>query len=172
MQYLVYGTMQNNYHRKPLPAPIAYVMDYREEAVAKIAMIFYELFKETLKACNMSVPSDPEELCNFLLGKSSSNDIPFILTDAGFGFCYSDVQFREAHKDAGGDPGSARTWILAIAELYPDICRMDEVIDFTLKELLGAVIIIARTKKIIKGTRTKRAAFMQSSGGCTPSSYE
>ena len=52
MQYLVYGTMQNtHYHRKPLPAPVAFVMDYREEAVTKIAVTFYELFKETLKAC-------------------------------------------------------------------------------------------------------------------------
>lgn len=173
MQYLVYGTMQNtHYHRKPLPAPVAFVMDYREEAVTKIAVTFYELFKETLKACDMSVPSDPEELCHFLLGESDSNDIPFIQGNAGFGFQYSDVAFREAHKDAGSDPGNARTWILEIVELYPDVCQIDEVINFTLKELLDAIIIIARTKQIIKGTRAERVARMQSSGGLTPSSCE
>lgn len=173
MQYLVYGTMQDtHYHRKPLPTPVAFVMNCREEAVTKIAVTFYELFKETLKACGMSVPSDPEELCRFLLGESDSNDIAFITGDAGFGFRYSDVEFREAHKDAGGDPGNARTRILAIAELYPDVCLVDEVIDFTFKELLDAIVIIARTKQIIKDTRAKRAARMQSSGGLTPSSCE
>lgn len=103
-KYLTYGAeidAKFAYAMEGDPVPNATISSTEKEAITRISRKIYRLFKETLRACGVDIPSDQEALKNFLLGKSPDNDHRFINIRDFRTVRYDDRPFLEKYHIPG-----------------------------------------------------------------------